>query len=196
MYDHEMELVPSYFSRLVVNAQQLEAGLIESQSFGAQSGRIIEIAAGLDAWLGDEDFWTTLLKEFPHARETLGSRKVTSQEFTQEVNLLKSYLGGDLQLATLIAMNVMGARATNPYGARARVQSTGREGRHLSQQAERTDEFESAHLIRRAWKFSRKVVRYAGGGLAIAADVLSPDPTGLTKAASIVGGVSAIIGGN
>jgi hypothetical protein len=44
----------------------------------------------------------------------------------------------------------------------------------------------------RAFKFLRDALTVVSGGLAIAADIVTPDPTGITKVASIVGGVAAI----
>jgi hypothetical protein len=190
-----MDQVPNYLVSLIILSEQIATSLLEGDSVDQQVGRLSELSYGLDRWVADDEFWNALDEEYPRAREMVRNRILTESYVEQEIDILTSHVYEDRQRATGIAIEVMGARAGTPQKARANVEATAARIQILVVQIPATPERSKVTRKRQVWKVARKVLRYAGGGLAIAADIVIPDPTLLLRAASIVGGVSSMVGG-
>jgi hypothetical protein len=180
-----METVPDYLSHLVTLASMAKRE--QQEGVPPQLGIILEMSIGLRAWADDDDFWASTRREF----DPLSVLRVDPDQFAEaEAEILTIALSGDEQLARVIVINMsLRYPSGTPDDARGLVTQASGEGRRIAESP--------PEPIRKwsGWRYARRVFRGATGGLAIAANIVTPDPTLLTKVASIAGGVELIISG-
>lgn len=153
----------------------------ESQAFAALeagSNALAELAR-------DEALWAA-------ASEAISDRAGEAQAVEEldlkvELKVLAGALDGDQKLAAKILVEVpLDPSGADPQRAREIIVVIRNQCEHeLASPKRSSGKWRALRLAKRAFKA-------LGGGLVIAADIVSPDVTGITKVASIVGGIDVI----
>lgn len=143
---------------------------------------VATVTASFQEWSEDSDFWESAALDFTDV--VLSDDEVGTMLDHEQTVLARAI---DPVSATFIAATLpVGPPAHSVVEARGVVEAMAAEGAEIQAAPPGNT---------RKWKafrFLRRALTVAGGGLAIAADIVTPDPTGITKVASIVGGVAAI----
>lgn len=200
-----MDSIPGYLKSIVNAADYRLDGAFDEETFGNAEvkQRIASIGESLREWSFDTEFWRTLITEREHMSEVLSSEDVlwhlTTPAFrSEETEKLRDALSDvDPHLVDLIMANlrIPQRRAGRADVARVRVVliRLEEEARNVSgliaEDAARGMGFREAQRVRR---FLRKAFKVASGGILIVADIVTPDPTLITKVASVVGGFATI----
>lgn len=181
-----MDQVPDYLLRAYeILMQSVIRGTTSEVNEDSLVKTTQQIAGEFATWASDNDFWTTTHEQFGKSRLTYAQEGTV---FDREVEILTKALKGDRQAAILVAIELGTKREdANPDVARTKVSDAAKEGRQTAQEPSGRS---------RAWHaaiFLKKALTIAAGGIGIAADLVSPDVTGITKVASIAGGLAAIV---
>lgn len=181
-----LEDIPPYLLRAYsVLTGATAQGLASAEVGDTAVEATASVTEDFSIWVADDDFWSTVRD---HYRDTRLANDQLGPTFDEEVEILSKVLKGDRQAAILIAIELAARReGGEPDRAREAVSNAVKEG----QQVGATRSGRS-----RAWRagvFLKRAFTLTAGGLGIAADVVSPDVTGITKVASIAGGIAAIV---
>jgi hypothetical protein len=187
-----MDVLPDYLMDTVFVAQDAIF-----RSFGEErsEGPVFEatdlVAANLGRWADDHDFWGSAAIAQRQADEPFATIRahLQGEEFlAEELAVLEAAIG-NRSLALSVTFEVADAGATGPRDpeeARDVVARLAEAGRSIAGAPP------PQRQVWRALRYLRRALRAAAGGLAVAAELLSPDVTGLTKIASIAAGVATI----
>jgi hypothetical protein len=179
-----LERVPDYLAELVRRTDpEVLRELLEGERATERLG-LDGIAELLATWLGDAAFWTSIDDERPDTPPTVP----LEDSLDDEAEVLAAALGGDPRRARLILLEApLRSVRPNPKQALRAVETL---HRHCN---EVTAEAESHRRFWRGARTMRRIFKAAGGGLLVAADIVSPDPTVILRVASIWGGADMII---
>jgi hypothetical protein len=187
-----VETLPGYLMDTILAAQD---GIFRSFGEERSEGPVYEaterVVANLDRWAEDEDFWesaATAQRQEPQPPEALRTQLQSDAFMAEELAVLEKAIG-DRTLALSITFEVVDAGATgshDPQKAREAVGRLAAAGRSIVEAPP------PERQVWRALRYLRRGLRAAAGGLAVAADLVSPDVTGITKVVSIAGGLATI----
>lgn len=181
-----LEQVPSY---LIDGVRQTDPDrLAEAMASDDESQALAALEAGtyaLAELARDDALWAA-------ASEAIGDgagepQAVDQLDLKVELTVLTGTLDGDQRLAAKILVEVpLDSSGADLQRAREIIVVIRNQCEHeLAAPKKPSRKWRALRLAKRAFKA-------LGGGLVIAADIVSPDVTGITKVASIVGGIDAI----
>jgi hypothetical protein len=181
-----MDGVPDYLLKAVQIAGQVFFPVGGEQDEESVISSAMGLRAPLEEWIADDDFWGA-------AEEVVGPVPSPAEIppfgvfMDEELELLTAALHGDSSFATLILANMpLDGGSTTPGEARNVV---------IQLNVTINQVVEAPPGPSRKWRairLARKALTIAAGGLLIAVDVVSPDPTMLSKVASVTGGLATI----
>lgn len=189
-----MEALPEYLMETVFVAQDaIFRSFGEERTEDPVFEATGQVAANLGRWAEDWDFWesaATAERREDQPFETIRAHLQSEEFLAEELAVLEAAIG-NRTLALSVTFEVADAGMTGPHDpeeARQVVERLAHAGRSITELPAKDRQ------VWRALRYLRRGLRAAAGGLAVGADLLSPDVTRLTKVASIAGGVATIAG--
>jgi hypothetical protein len=187
-----MDVLPEYLMDTVFVAQDaIFRSFGEERSEGPVFEATDRVAANLGRWAEDKDFWESAAaaqRQAGEPFETIRAHLQGEEFLAEELAVLEAAIG-NRSLALSVTFEVADAGVTgrhHPEEAREVVATLAGTGRSIAGAPP------GQRQVWRALRYLRRALRAAAGGLAVAADLLSPDVSGLTKVASIGGGLATI----
>lgn len=182
-----MESIPDYLNNSLAITAPVLTGVLGRPDEYLTIKALEELVPQLKDWAADDDFWEAVTENFS-GEAFPGEDQELGRVIEEEHQILLDALHGNQALATTIVLNVpLHLIQSRPDEARQVV---------INVSIAVTQVVQSPPGPARKWKalrLVRKVFVIGMGGLLIAADLVSPDPTMITKAASVGGGVAMIV---
>jgi hypothetical protein len=166
------------------NPERIQEAL-ETGDAGQLLDSALQASQLLEEWAEDSEFWDSasdaLADDLPDAD--------FDDYRDEEREIIATSLDGDYKLANAILVELpspSAQRRPNPEQAREIVLILRTECHAATSEPPKRAKWRTARVLRRVFKAF-------GGGLAIAADIVAPDPTFIVKVASVWGGVDLIL---